>query len=59
MEHIDLTFKAEILSAPDPNRTIANVSPGKGNVVAKVRFPNGVTKWAIFDAKREKAVLRS
>lgn len=59
VERIDLAFNAEILSAPDPNRTIANVTPGKGNVVAQVRFVNGVTKWAIFDAKREKAVLLS
>jgi hypothetical protein len=59
VERIDLAFNAEILSAPDPNRTIANVTPGKGNVVAQVRFVNGITKWAIFDAKREKAVLLS
>jgi hypothetical protein len=43
----------------DPNRTIANVTPGKGNVVARVRFVNGVTKWAVFDAKGKKAVLLS
>jgi hypothetical protein len=58
VERIDIAFNAEIISAP-PNRTIANVTPGKGNVVARVRFVNGVTKWAIFDAKREKAVLLS
>jgi hypothetical protein len=58
VERIDIAFNAEILSAP-PNRTIANVTPGKGQLVAKVRFVNGVTKWAIFDAKREKAVLLS
>ena len=58
VERIDIAFNAEILSAP-PNRTIANVTPGKGQIVAKVRFVNGVTKWAIFDAKREKAVLLS
>lgn len=51
---MDLAFDAEILSAADPNHTIANVTPGKGNVVAQVRFVNGVTKWAIFDAKRER-----
>jgi hypothetical protein len=50
VERIDLAFNAEILSAPDPNRTIANVTPGKGNIVARVRFVNGVTKWAIFDS---------
>jgi hypothetical protein len=60
VERIGLAFNAEILSAPDPNRTIANIAPRKGNVVAKVRFVNGVTKWAIFDAiMREKAVLLS
>jgi hypothetical protein len=53
VKRIDLAFNAEILSAPDPDRTIANVTPGKGNVVAQVRFVNGVTKRAIFDAKRE------
>ena len=58
VERIDIAFNAEILSAP-PNRTIANVTPGKGQIVAKVRFVNGVTKWAIFDAKRKKAVLLS
>jgi hypothetical protein len=35
VERIDLAFNAEILSAPDPNRTIANVTPGKGNVAAR------------------------
>jgi DNA invertase Pin-like site-specific DNA recombinase len=57
ISRIDLTFNAEIFSAPDPNKTIANVKPGKGKIVAKVSFANGAIKWAIIEGDR--AVLLS
>ena len=54
---ICLTFNAEMLSAPDPNRTIANVRPGKGKIVAQITFMNGAVKWAIIE--KDHAVLLS
>jgi hypothetical protein len=46
---IVLTFKVELLSAPDPDRSIAGVRPGKGHTVARITFTNGATKWAFID----------
>ena len=46
---IQLTFKAEVLISPHPNRVIAGVRPGKGQIVAKITFMNGAVKWAIID----------
>jgi hypothetical protein len=54
---ICLTFNAETVSGPDPNRTIANVRPGKGKIVAQITFTNGAVKWAIID--KDRAVLLS
>jgi DNA invertase Pin-like site-specific DNA recombinase len=46
---IQLSFSAEVLSVPDPNRKTAGVRPGKGQIVAKITFTNGVVKWAFID----------
>ena len=46
---IVLTFNAHVLSAPDPNRRIAGIQPGKGKIVAKIFFTNGAVKLAIID----------
>lgn len=52
IERIDLTFKVEFLMAPDPNRVIAGIRPGKGQTIAKVKFKNGTEKMAVFDGKK-------
>jgi hypothetical protein len=59
VEVIDLTFNAEILSAPQPTAPSRTSPREMEMLVAQASFVNGVTKWAIFDAKREKAVLLS
>jgi hypothetical protein len=46
---IQLTFKANIITAPDPNRVVAGIRPGKGQIVAKITFTNGAVKWAFID----------
>jgi len=54
---ICLTLNAEMLSAPDSNRTIVNVRPGKGKIVAQITFTNGAVKWAVIE--KDHAVLLS
>ena len=55
IDRIDLTFGAEILT-PD-NQTIANVTPGRKQVMAKITFANGATRWAVIN--NDQAVLLS
>jgi hypothetical protein len=53
VEVIDLTFNAEILSAPQPTAPSRTSPREMEMLVAQASFVNGVTKWAIFDAERE------
>jgi hypothetical protein len=58
--HIIMSFECTCSNSnqrEDPNRTIANVRPGKGKIVAQITFTNGAVKWAIID--KDRAVLLS
>jgi hypothetical protein len=46
---IQLTFNAEILIAPDPNRVFPGVRSGKGQIIARVTFTNGAQRLAYID----------
>ena len=52
IERIELTFRAEVLSLPDPNRHVAGIRPGEGHILAQVKFVNGAEKRVFIDGKK-------
>ncbi len=54
IERIEISFNTTILSAPDPNRTLDGVSPGKGQTLVRIIFKGGAQKLAILDASRKR-----
>jgi DNA invertase Pin-like site-specific DNA recombinase len=49
---IQITFGLNIITAPDPDRKIMGVRPGKGQIGIRVTFVNGAVKMAIIDGPK-------
>jgi DNA invertase Pin-like site-specific DNA recombinase len=54
IERIEISFNVTILSAPDRNRTVAGISPGKGQTLVRIIFKSGAQKLAILDTGRKR-----
>ena len=53
IERIHISFNVEILSAePDPNRSIAGISPGQKQTLIRIAFRGGAQKLAILNGKK-------
>jgi DNA invertase Pin-like site-specific DNA recombinase len=52
IERIEITFKVTFLSAPDSNRTVANISPGEGQTLIRIIFKGGAERLAILKGKK-------
>jgi hypothetical protein len=52
IERIEVNFNVEILSAPDPDRTVANISPGKGQTLIRIIFKGGAERLAVQNGKK-------